>query len=173
MEFKGARRLNPDVLRERGYVDTCQVGAGNTIWNKWGFELMVHGPFAQGEPFVYCEVHNHHDDVPEEHRRLKYEHELNGIEYRLNIDKTENIYSLSIEDLKNLIPISYEYITDKRKKDCRYLIVKDGINISGSWYNPYYKKIQPEIEFLREAALFILTKEKLQPRNKLIEVNGI
>lgn len=159
-------KLTFGFLTERGFVPTHRVGAGNTIYNKWGFELDIHFNF------VYCKARvNKNGGYKEKYITTKGE--LIEIEKELGIDKTPIINNMSVDELKALIPEGYEYILNKRKrfvksdsqlsfstKKGRYKIVKGDEVISEGYNN------EEESYFLCHSLLFVLEKEGLLPKNK-------
>lgn len=162
-------KLDFEFLTERGFVPTHMVGAGNRIYNKWGFELEIH------LNFIYCNARIKTGDGYEE----KYIHtksELIELEKRLNIDETPVMTKMSIEELKALIPDGYTYILNKRKKYVkadsqlsfstkrgRYKIVK-GDEVISEGYND-----EEEHYFLCHSILFVLERENLLPKNTILQ----
>lgn len=164
-EYGKVNKLTFDILNERGYVPTCQVGAGNTIYNKWGFELDIHCNF------VYCEARVNMDGKYER-KNIYYEHELIGLEQFLNIDKTPIMTKMTIDELKKLIPKGYVYTLNNKKKYIksetqlsfsrargRYKITK-GKELVSEGYND-----EDEGYFLSHSLLYILKEENLLPKN--------
>lgn len=159
-------KLDFDFLLERGYVATCRVGAGNTIYNKWGFELDIHCNF------VYCKARTEWFNYTEGYISTKVQ--LIDIEKRLSIDETPIMTKMSVEELKELLPDGYTYILNKRKRykktetqlsfskaRGRYKILK-GEEIISEGYND-----ELEDYFLCHSLLYILKKENLLPKNSI------
>lgn len=157
-------KLTFDYLVDRGYVPTCRVGAGNTIYNKWGFEIDIHCNF------VYCKVRMPGLSYNEGYISTKQE--LLNYEKQLGIDKTPLITKMSVDELKLLLPQGYEYFLNKRKRykksetnlsftrlKGRYKITK-GDELISEGYND-----EEESYFLCHSLLYILKKENLLPKN--------
>lgn len=158
-------KLTLEFLEQRGYIPTCLVGAGNVIHNKWGFELNIHCNF------VYCEARIGIGNKYET-KNIHYENQLIDIEKQLNIDKTQNISKMSIDELKSLLPDNYTYTLNKRKRykrsetnlsfskaKGRYRITK-GNELISEGYND-----EEEDYFLIYSILFILKEENKLPKN--------
>lgn len=162
-------KLDFEFLTERGFVPTCRVGAGNTIYNKWGLELEIH------MNFVYCKARIKEGELYKE----KYIHtngDLIQLEQELSIDDTIVMTKMSVDELKALIPDGYTYILNKRKrykksenqlsfsrKKGRYKLVK-GEEVISEGYND-----EEESYFLCRSILFVLKKENLLPTNKSLQ----
>lgn len=158
-------KLTFEFLHDRGFIPTCRVGAGNTIYNKWGFELNIHCNF------VYCEARINHDGKFER-KNIYSKSELIELEKLLNIDQTPNMAKMTVEELKKLIPDGYVYTLNKRMKKLhsetqlsfnnkrgRYKITK-GEEVISLGYND-----EEESYFLCHTLLYILEKENLLLNN--------
>lgn len=162
-------KLDFEFLTERGFVPTCRVGAGNTIFNKWGFELDIHCNFT------YCKARVKEGEAYQE----KYIHtkaELIELEKRLHIDETPIMTQMNVDELKALVPEGYTYTLNKRKK-----YVKSQSNLSYSKKKGRYKIVkgdevmcegyndEQESYFLCHSLLFVLERENLLPKNKSLQ----
>mgnify|MGYP001577787050 CR=1 FL=1 len=166
MCFSPDDKLTFEFLYERGYIPTCRVGAGNTIYNKWGFELDIHCNF------VYCKARTKWFNCTQGYISTKGD--LIDIEKRLEIDNSPLITKMSVEELKTLIPKEYTYTLNKRKKKIhsesnlsfntksgRYKITKGKTVISEGYNN------EEESYFLCRSLLYIFEVEKLLPTNSI------
>ena len=166
-------------LNQRGFIPTCRVGAGDTIFNKWGFELVVHCNFT------YCVARIHRELVGKINKiirldsgyqlpSIKYKWELLELEKLMNVDNTPLMSKMSVDELKSLLPPDYTYILDEKKKYTksenqisystekgRYKIVK-GDDVISEGYND-----EEEDYFLCRTLLYILKKENLLPTNSI------
>lgn len=179
MCFSPDDKLDFDFLFERGFIATCAVGAGNTIFNKWGFELDVHCNF------VYCVARIHRELVDKISKSIRldsgyqmpsihYKWELLELERLMEVDNTPLMSKMNVDELKTILPPDYKYILNKRKKykkseyqrsyttaRGRYKIIK-GDEVISEGYND-----EEEGYFLCHSLLYILEKEKLLPTNSI------
>ena len=175
--FSLDEKLDFGFLYERGFVATVAVGAGNVIFNKWGFELDVHCNF------INCVARIPRELVSKISKSIRldsgcqmplidYKWQLIELEKLMEVDKVPLMSKMSVEDLKRLLPPQYEYILNKRKKykksehqlsyntqRGRYKII-NGDEVISEGYND-----QEEGYFLSYSLLYILEKEKLLPTN--------
>lgn len=179
MCFSPDDKLDFNFLYERGFIATCAVGAGNTIFNKWGFELDIHCNF------IYCIASMPRELINKVSKSIRldsgyqmpsihYKSELIELEKLMNIDNTPLMSKMSVEELKRLLPPQYEYILNKRKKykkseyqrsystkRGRYKIIK-GDEVISEGYND-----EEEGYFLCHSLLYILKQENLLPKNSI------
>jgi hypothetical protein len=155
-------KLTLEFLRDRGYIPTCLVGGCNVVYNKWGFELVVHCNF------ISCTARMEKGLI-----YISTKNQLIECEKLLEIDKTPNMFNMSIDELKQLIPNGYIYEVDEsiekvesdssisyNNETGRYKITK-GDTVISMGYND-----EDEDLFLCRALLYILKKENILKRNK-------
>ena len=169
-KYGKANKLSSQILRERGYVHTYHFGVGNVVYDKWGLEVTV------GMEDYYFEVR-----TPDKGRyNIHYEHELEAIESRLGVIDKPNMWDMSIEELKALIPDGYNYVLDETKPEKpspggssydqergRYKMLR-GDKIVSEGYND-----EGEQYFLMRSILFVLGEEGLLPIEKEIIIKDL
>jgi len=172
-------KIDFDFLFERGFIPTYVVGSGNTIYNKWGFELDIHANF------VYCIAKIPRELIDKISKSIRiigadqmpsiqYKWELLELEKLMEIDNTPIMSKMNIDELKKLLPPDYEYILDESKEyikteyqrsystaQGRYTIMK-GDKIICKGYND-----EEESYFLCHSLLYILKHENQLPTNSI------
>jgi len=144
-------KIDFDFLFERGFIPTYVVGSGNTIYNKWGFELDIHANF------VYCIAKIPRELIDKISKSIRiigadqmpsiqYKWELLELEKLMEIDNTPIMSKMNIDELKKLLPPDYEYILDESKEyikteyqrsystaQGRYTIMKENGGVGDVW----------------------------------------